>query len=192
MHAGLCLLTLTASLAGCIAGDSPPDAAAGYGDYYCYYMDGGGARVSVQIDPACLGCKVDSASLALDGQVASFARLHFPDGAAGAITLRATAANGLAFPAGSRAGVLAGFSRGNLLDAPVLRTFLHGALQEERAQPDPPVTARAPDDEEQFYGLTTTQPFDAVEFSFQQAAPLTGLELVVRLHEFCRDFDGPA
>jgi hypothetical protein len=149
-----------------------------------------------------VGCAVGDGSMTIDGDGSTYGTLHVGTGGAG--TVRATAQDGVVFPAGSLVGMLHSIAyEGNELGATIritLRTYEEDVLQEEFVF----------DETAEWYGVwrqphnlervsyETTRQYDAVELSaavLPVARPAScyalppicydGGQVVARVHEFC-------
>lgn len=147
-----------------------------------------GASVQNSQVGSCSICGTTRPEMAVDGIRASYAgfKVGYGDRA-----LRATAPEAVVFPAGNFAGAL-------MLIPPeyapqttwTITTYLAGLPQETRT----PGNADGANPEEaagtdEFYGFTTTLPFDAVEVRLTGGVPALNSDGVpeVRFYEFCGD-----
>jgi len=148
---------------------------------------------TLQLDTTgCLDCTIEAAGQAIDDDFDSITRIHFaasPIGALGTVRLRATAPPGTTFPTGY-AGVFLGEplnAAGLRIGAQISRsvqTYRAGVLQESSLP-----SAEGPNigvtQAEQFrlLGLQASQPFDAVELSYQWRGATE--PAAFRISEFC-------
>jgi hypothetical protein len=163
------LVGLAATLCGC-----PGD---GDGSARCDSITGGGSAVS-STGPA------SDAAAAADGSLNSYGALMLT-AASQSGTLRATAQDGVVFPAGSRAGVFASYlNQGS--NATLIRTYLDGVLVETSV---PGSTIFEPTEggtpAHVYSGLVTSAPFDAVEFAETDNGSNGTAEY--RVYEICSD-----
>ena len=142
----------------------------------------------------CAGCTVDGAPNVADDDGYTYATVDVPQAApeAGAM-LRATAPEGVTFPAGSDAGVfltdpsggaVANVSNGNSVE---LRTYLDGVLQEtdainNRTQNLP---GNDPDLPRMFVSFHTSREFDAVEAVIGNGDATVSGATAWKVHEIC-------
>lgn len=76
-----------------------------YVDSLCDEIGGGGARAQFTADTTCVGCSAEAEANAVDGTDTTFATLTFASGTQGPLNFRATAQQGIVYPAGSRPAV---------------------------------------------------------------------------------------
>ena len=150
----------------------------------CSPIAGGATQVTSSVSPTCAGCSVSTPQQVADGNGATFATLAMPGGAAGTVTLRSTAQNGVVFSSGSLAGMVHSISYGTSAGLVIeLVTFMGGTEQERfnfnsgagSAEQDPSAPGRA--------SFATSAQYDAVELSFTRASGSGTVE--ARVHEFC-------
>jgi len=143
----------------------------------------------------CPGCTIDGASKVADDDGYSYAAVDVPQAApeAGAM-LRATAPDGVVFPAGEWAGVfLTSPSGGGVVDtngsnSVQLRTYLDGVLQEtdavnNRIQYLP--RGDSSDLPHMFVSFHTSREFDAVEAVIGNGDATVGGPTLWKVHELC-------
>ncbi|HEX4870710.1 MAG TPA: hypothetical protein VFV27_00200 [Nevskiaceae bacterium] len=132
---------------------------------------------------ACAGCVVNGHAAAVDNDPRTFAVLTFID-AGGTIGLRAVAANGRSFPARAEAGALIRFPAGSAEEMSVrFNTYLAGQPVDRLLGGESASGALRPD-QEVFYTVTPTRPFDALEAVVTVRG---GETAAVRVHEFCAE-----
>lgn len=150
----------------------------------CSPITGGGTSTQQSVSPGCAGCGVNAPASAIDGSGVSFANLQMPAGAAGTVTLRAVAQNGVVFPAGTLAGMVHSISYGTSSALAIsVRTYAMGVQQESfnfnsgagSSDMDPAQPGRV--------SFSTQTQFDAVELDFTRTGG-TG-EVNARVHAFC-------
>jgi hypothetical protein len=142
----------------------------------------------------CPGCTIDGAPNVADDDGYTYATVDVPQAApqAGAL-LRATAPEGVVFPAESDAGVFltapgggatANLSNGNEVE---LRTYLDGVLQETDAinNSTQNLPGGDPDLPGSFVSFHTSRDFDAVEVVIGNGDATVGGETVWKVHEIC-------
>ena len=174
------LMLMCMGLAACEAGDNGDLASVSA----CIGTFSGGA-VSTNVG-GCSICGTSNGGLAVDGARASYASLRLGDGAT---DLRATAPSGVVFPAGNFAGALMLIPQSYAPQTQwTVTTYLNGLPQESRtpanASGDDPANPTGTDD---FYGFTSSMPFDAVEFHLSGGSPGINTSTVpeIRVYEFC-------
>lgn len=158
------LAAVAVLLTGCGGGDD--------GGALCSAITGGGSTVT----SSCNGCSIADANNAADGDVDSFAAFtQNVSVVAYTGNIRATTQPGMAFPAGSNAGViLTGGAQGLTIN-----TYLGGTLQDSHPAGIDNSDTGNPG---QYYAhVITTRPFDAVEIA---ASGETG---EVHVYELCSD-----
>jgi hypothetical protein len=166
----LAALLLAAALSGCGGGG-------GGGSVACDTITGGASSVS-STGPA------SNPGRAADGDLGSYGALVFSPSGSG--TIRATAQDGVVFPAGSRVGAFVSFLSQSGSNATSMRTYLDGILIETG---DPATGFFDPtygDTAAGFYvGFEASAPFDAVEFAEVTSGGTQTSEY--RVYEICSD-----
>jgi hypothetical protein len=164
-------------LAGC---DNDTDSAE------CDSIRGGDSQVSTT-------GPVTDAQAAVDGNLNSFAPMNLgqtvdEQPAADAASIRATAQEGIVYPAGSRAGVFVTMNNPGPSDIALVRTYLDDQLV-ETASPGNTISepAQRGTDAQRYFGLTTSAPFDAVEFSASTTPEEGAAPPDYRVYEICSD-----
>lgn len=149
---------------------------------FCQSITGGGA----QLTNSCLGCTISNAADAADGSLGSSAVAVTAAGATTATaTIRATAQNGIVYPAGSTAGVFytPGRDEGCNNCGITVSTYMNGARQESQSGTNNSNVDGAPS--AFFTGINTTLPFNAVEIVDTGAVSPTGGSLHLQVYEIC-------
>ncbi len=132
----------------------------------------GGTTLAI---PGCVGCKIVSADLAIDGLADTYASMNFSSfDVAGSGVLRATAQPGVVFPAGNMAGAMMELV-GGLHHAMIIVTYLGSAVQE--------IANGQSIGGEPLRVFKTTKDFDAVEIQIH--APEGSPYGEYRVYEFC-------
>jgi hypothetical protein len=145
----------------------------------------------------CPGCTIDGASNVADDDGYSYAAVDVPQAApeAGAM-LRATAPDGVVFPAGEWAGVFltrpsgGGTIDSNTGDSVQLRTYLDGVLQETAVNKRSQYLPRGDDSSDlpqMFVSFHTSREFDAVEAVIGSGDATIGGPTLWKVHELCSD-----
>lgn len=150
----------------------------------CSPIAGGGTSTSTSVSPACSGCNVSDAAQAIDGNSATFATLNMPANSAGSVTLRATAQDGVVFPAGSLAGMLHSISYGTSVGLAIsVVTYAAGVQQEQFNFNSGSGSSTQDSSNPGRVSYTTTRQYDAVELNFTRAGGPGVVE--ARVHAFC-------
>jgi hypothetical protein len=171
---GLTILLLAGALGACGGGGG---GAGGGGSVACDSITGGGSTVS-STGPAVNPDK------AADGDLHSYGALVFSPSGTG--TIRATAQDGIVFPAGSRVGAFVTYLNQSGSNATTLRTYLDGILVESENPGSGFFDPTYGDTPAGFYtGFVTSAPFDAVEFSEVTSGGTQTSEY--RVYEICSD-----
>lgn len=166
-------------LAACGGGDSD-------GGALCDYITGGGTTVSGGPSPGCATCSASDLSNAIDGNARSVAVLQMPSGASGSLILRATAQDGVVFPAGSNAGAAFQLNFGaSTSTVATLTTYMDGVMQESEQAGAINGVGSTTNDSIFVRSFRTSLSFDAVEYQFSRSGG-TG-EVDLRMAEFCSD-----
>lgn len=131
-----------------------------------------------------------------DGNLGSFASLYAggTDTGTDALTvyitavsqlnLRVTAASGVSFPAGTKAGAVAQLASGVTSEQLVtVTTYLGGVVQETFDGGSQVASTAAPMD--QVFSYPTTKAYDAVQFTVQLSNPVSTERPQVKVYEFC-------
>jgi hypothetical protein len=150
----------------------------GGGSAVCDSITGGGSTVT-STGPAF------SVADAADGSLYSHGELRLTT-ASQSGSIRATAQDGVVFPAGSVAGVFSTYMNQGTSNATLIRTYLEG-VQVETASPLAVIfePTEGGTGAEFFVGFETSQPFDAVEFSETDNGANGTAEY--RVYEICSD-----
>jgi hypothetical protein len=131
------------------------------------------------------GCGGAFSDAAVDGDLGTYAILQLNSNAAGSLSIRATAADGVSYPPGTPAGVVYGIERSggdSLNTTETISTYLDGVLQ-QTGNSNAPNTATNSDVAPGRRIMTTTLPFDAIEVTYNQTGGTAAVE--VQVYEFC-------
>lgn len=131
------------------------------------------------------GCGGAFSEAAVDGDLATYAILQLDSGAAGSLSIRATAADGVTYPAGTPAGVVYGIVRtggDSVNTTETITTYLDGTPQ-QTGNTKPPSGSTSSDVEAGRRLMATNLPFDAIEVTYAQTGGTASVELQV--YEFC-------
>ena len=178
------LLLLLASLAACdsdgVEGkDGVPDS---IGPINCAGLTGATATGAFTCSVG--GCTVDFHDAAIDGDLATYATLTMLPNTSGSMSLRATAPDGVSYPAGTPAAVVFGIERGSgdsLNTVETISTYLDDVLQDTgNVGTNGTISG---DREAGRSAIVTTKPFDAIEYTYAQGSGTAAVE--VRAFEFC-------
>jgi len=136
-------------------------------------------NVSYAFSAGCEGCGITNANFAADDKPSSFALMNFTLPAGESASIRATAAPGSVYQAGTHPGVMASFPDGQTSDGVVInfyiRSYLGGVLQEEKSTLVPTsIRTGGADPTKTFFYMDTTKPYDAVEFVAQTQSGTAG------------------
>jgi hypothetical protein len=146
---------------------------------------GGGCRSIPGAAPAalitgCSGCSIIDEGLASDGDATTYATMTVPAGVGGTVAVRATA--GSAYPVFTPAGVIFSSDAANQTGADwSIRTYFSGTPQDSGSVGSDGIGS--PARRTQHDNISTTRPFDAVEFAFTRASGTT--TETVRVYELC-------
>jgi hypothetical protein len=177
----LSLAVLVATLSACSGGggDGGDDA---FGGINCAGLTGATATAS----NVCNGtCNAPATAAAADGDLNTYAILDATAQTSGTLRIRATAQDGVSYPAGTPAAVVYGIVRGggtSLNTAETISTYLDGVLQETGTAN----TGFGSTNEDVAGGrraIVTNTAFDAIELSYAQSGGTADVE--VRIYEFC-------
>ena len=183
-HTRLFVLILLAGLAACDSSgggkDGIPDS---IGPINCAGLTGATATGNV----ACTAgtCGVDFHQAAVDHDLRTYAVLTMTSNTSGSVSIRATAQEGVTYPAGTPAAVVYGIDRteGNTIGNTVrITTYNDGALQESEQGGTTNGTGGGDEDAGR-HAINTSLPFDAIELNYVQSGGTAGLE--VQVYEFC-------
>lgn len=155
------------------------------GGINCAAISGGGTQATQSVQCTGAACSGNNKDAAIDNNLDTFATLQMGAGAVGSVRLRATAQEGIVYAAGTPAAVVYGIQRSqgtSQSTVETISTYLNGVLQETGnasstngvTSGDKPVGRRA---------MGTSMPFDAIEFSYDQAGGTATVE--VQVYEFC-------
>jgi hypothetical protein len=174
--------TCIAAMSGCSSdgGDGTPSP---IGPIYCAALVGGTATAGA----ACAGgsCGHNFKDAAADRDLDTYAVLEMAGGAAGNVHIRVTAQDGVTYPAGTPAAVVYGIVRSDgdsLNTTETLTTYLDGTLQETGPVGATNGTTNG-NVEAGRRAMTTTLPFDAIEFTYAQTSGTADVE--AQVYEFC-------
>lgn len=171
-----------AFLAGMLAGCGGPGGGGGGGGVACDSITGGASTVS-STGPA------TNPGKAADGDLYSYGALVFTPSGSG--TIRATAQDGVVFPAGSRVGAFVSFVNQSGSNATTVSTYLDGVPVESKNPGngifEPAFGGTGAD---LYTGFVASAPFDAVEFSEVTSGGTQTSEY--RVYEICSDGHGDA
>lgn len=178
-HRILVSATLVATLSACGGGGGGDDA---FGGIHCAGLTGATATAS----NVCNGsCNAPSTAGAVDGDLNTYAILDAAAQTSGTLRLRATAQDGVSYPAGTPAAVVYAVVRtggSSLNTAETITTYLDNVLQETGNAN----TGFGSTNEDVAGGrraIGTTKAFDAIELSYAQSGGTADVE--VRIYEFC-------
>ncbi|HUR41360.1 MAG TPA: hypothetical protein VM240_09350 [Verrucomicrobiae bacterium] len=169
-------------LGACGGGGGGGDGGGGSG-LNCAAITGGGTQVLPTLN--CAGCTVSNAPAAIDGNTDTYASLFMPAGAGGTLALRATAQEGIVYPAGTPAAVIYAIARssGNALNtAETITTYLNGAPQ-QTGNAGSVNNVSGGNVQRGRRAISTVQQFDAIEVTYTQSGGTASSELQV--YEFC-------
>jgi hypothetical protein len=173
-------MALAASVCGCSSGGGDGGGGPDFG-INCTGLTG--ATASAQT--SCVGgCGGDFSEAAVDGDLGTYAILQLNSGAAGSLSIRATAA-GVTYPAGTPAAVVYGIVRtggDSVNTTETITTYLEGTPQ-ETGNTKPPAGSTNGDVEAGRRVMATNLPFDAIEVTYAQTGGTAEVELQV--YEFC-------
>lgn len=169
---GVPAFALALLLAACGSGGG------GGGNVACDSITGGGSTVT-STGPAV------NAAKAADGDLGSYGALHLTATSQSG-TIRATAQDGVVFPAGSRVGAFVSFLNQGNSNATTIRTYLDGVLIENGDPGSGFFDFTGGGTPADFYtGFVASAPFDAVEFSEIDTGGNGTAEY--RVYEICSD-----
>jgi hypothetical protein len=180
LRANLTHLSLTALLtllAACGGGSD--------GGAYCASINGGGSQTS----SSCTGCTIENEAAAADDDLYSSANA-MAIAASVSITLRATAPEGVVYPAGSEAGVFFSSNTDSCSNCAVtVSTYLDGVLQNSSSGVTNTFVEGRGSPADQYTSVNTLHAFDAVEISASGsvAGVGTGESAVLETYEICSD-----
>ena len=144
----------------------------------CDSISGGNSSVSTE-------GPVSNAGAAVDNDLESFASLNLST-ASRTASIRATAQEGVAYPAGARAGAFVTMRNQGSSNATTVRLFMEGTLVEQsnitNSINDPTAEGTAA---ERYVGLTSSVTFDAVELV--QTDNGSSVTPTYQVHEICSD-----
>lgn len=149
----------------------------------CNSINGPGAQVT----SSCLGCTISNPDNAADGDLDSAASAAAIAPASNvSVTIRATAQNGVVYPAGSIAGVFY-TPHGNVCDncAITINTYMNGVLQDTRSGTNN--SSGHGSKAAYFTGMETLLPFNAVEIVDSGAAGSLESNALLDVYEICSD-----
>lgn len=154
-----------------------------FGGIHCAGLTGGTATAG----NVCSGgtCNALATAAAADGDLNTYAILDATAQTSGTLRIRATAQDGVSYPAGTPAAVVYGIVRAggsSLNTAETISTYLNGVLQETGAAN----TAFGSTNEDVVGGrraIGTSKAFDAIELSYAQSGGTADVE--VQVYEFC-------
>lgn len=130
-------------------------------------------------------CSVNFHGAAIDGDLATYATLTMAPTAGGRVSFRATAQDGVTYPAGTPAAVVYGLTRtdGNSTStAETISTYLDGTLQQtSNTGSNNGVTGGNVSPGR--HAMSTFLPFDAIEVTYAQSGGTANVE--VQIYEFC-------
>jgi hypothetical protein len=129
-------------------------------------------------------CSVEFHDAAIDGDLGTYATLTMLPNTSGTMSLRATAQDGVSYPAGTPAAVVYGIARtsgDSLNTVESISTYLDGVLQQTSNVTTNGTTSGDVDAGRR--AIVTVQPFDAIEVTYSQSSGTAGVE--VRAFEFC-------
>jgi hypothetical protein len=172
---------LAALLCACTGGSEPPAKITDQSFTCTFFPKNSTTKTSVD---ACSGsgCTITDADKAIDGDAETFALMTLPQGAGGGAALRAIAPSGTQFPAGNNVGAVVSWDAGaSIEDNVVIRTYLGDVVQDEDSAEGFDFRGSSTYNG-MFLGITTTKPFDSVEFEFDR---VTGDEWDIHVQEFC-------
>lgn len=179
-HRALPLAVLIATLSACSGGGGGGGDNGSIGPINCAGLTGATAEATVTCAGGCGG---DYSEAAVDGDLDTYAILEL-GAASGTLNIRATAADGVTYPAGTPAAVVFGIARDGNSASPAITisTYLDGTLQQTGNVAGPSVVDGF-DRPSGRSAIGTNLPFDAIELSYTQSGGTGPIEL--RVHEFC-------
>lgn len=161
---------------------APPPAPAS-----CSFIAGGSTAIDISV-AGCASCDVSNLAAAIDGDPTTFATISFPPGTGGVVALRATAQEGIAYPALSDPGAILSTSGSG--ETVINRdfsftTYLQGVPTGSSQDFGVDVGTGGGSSTPQRYGFSALPPgpFDAVELNVSFVAGLG--EHAIHVHEFC-------
>lgn len=179
----LLLPVLAAAVLTACSSDGGDGTPSPIGPIYCAALVGGTATAgSVCAGGACGQTFKDAAA---DDDLDTYAILEMNGGASGNVNIRVTAQDGVTYAAGTPAAVVYGITRGagnSLNTAETITTYLDDVVQ-ETGPANATNGSTSGNVEAGRRAITTTLPFDAIEFAYAQASGTADVE--VQVHEFC-------
>jgi hypothetical protein len=174
-------LVLLALLSACGGGGGASEDRVAIGPIHCAGLSGATHSVTINC-PA--GCSVEFPEAAMDGDLDTYAVLATEPNASGTAGIRATAAEGVTYEAGTPAAVVFGVERtGDVVsNTQTIATYLDGAARESQATGDTNVVGGG-DEPPRRSTMSTTMSFDAIELTYAQTGGTATTE--VQIHEFC-------
>ena len=170
----------TASLVSCGGGGGGND---DFGGINCAGLTGATVSQSIQCNAGT--CSGNYQDAAIDGDLGTYAVLDVGPNAAGSVHLRATAQDGVTYPAGTPAAVVYGIARtggSSLNTAETISTYLDGVLQ-QTGSANTGFGSTNEGVEGGRRAIGTTMPFDAIEMTYTQTGGAADVE--VQVYEFC-------
>ncbi len=176
-------LVLLALLSACESGGGGGKDNGTIGPINCAELTGATADSAVTCAGGCGG---DFAEAAVDRDLSTYAILQLSQNAAGSLSIRATAADGVTYPAGTPAAIVYGIERTsgdsvNVIET--ISTYLDGTLQETNSVGGGSGGATSGDKEAARRLMATNLSFDAIEFTYAQSGGTAAVE--VQAYEFC-------
>lgn len=174
-------------ISGCDGGGN--SGGGGAGGINCAAISGGGTQATQSVQCTGGACSGSNKDAAIDNNLGSFATLHLEPNAAGTVRLRATAQDGVVYPAGTPATVVYGIARsaGNSLNtAETISTYLDGVLQEtgNASSTNGSTSGSKPAGRR---GIGTVLQFDAIELIYAQSGGTATVD--IQVYEFCTSFN---
>jgi hypothetical protein len=188
MRQSILLMVATTLLSACGDGGGGTSARTEV-DRSCTSITGGGTRITLGTPALAATCTAQNLEQAIDGNLETAAEIQ-ANAVADECVIRVTAQDGIVFAAGNTAAVFGSVRRSGVTlpgeDKALLRTLLQGNVQEEKSF-GPGDTALEINGTFgsglRFFELSTTKPFDAVEFAVGSPAETQS----IAVFEFCSD-----
>ena len=150
----------------------------------CTAISGGGTQATQSVQCSVANCTGNNKDAAIDNNLSSFATLRMEQNASGNVKLRATAQNGIVYPAGTPAAVVYGLTRtgGNSTGAVQTITTYLGGVQQETNNVGNSGGVQGGNETAGRRAMGTTLQFDAIELTYLQTG---GAAVEIQLYEFC-------
>lgn len=151
----------------------------------CLPLGGGDAKVEFNRHAPCPDCQISNPELAIDGDLSSFATMTIPAHSGGSVSLRATAQNGVVFPAGSSAATVFGLDAGKYHGTVFAQQTYLGDQAQDNGGEQITVIYGTPKGAPRKQAFKTTKPFDALQFVFLRGE--VNRTVNIQVYEFCVD-----